>query len=180
VKKASHFSVYNNLAGVLPLTAYPSAFPGQYTVGAGEVRVGTGPVGTKRGDTAYDLTVVGPNRFLRRYVGDTEGAGADVWVEASYYDEERHGHECNDEPKLKLMFRNNGTKSVAFTIAFNNYSSRARQTVRVNAHDRETWVLDACGGADGWYDLTITVSNDASWSQRLTGHLETGRASVSG
>jgi phospholipase C len=69
---------------------------------------------------------------------------------------------------------------VTFTITFNNYSARSHQAVRVNAHDRETWILDACGDADGWYDLTLTVSNDSSWSQRLTGHVETGRASVSG
>ncbi|MEI9940328.1 MAG: phospholipase domain-containing protein [Pseudomonadota bacterium] len=188
-KKASHFSVYNNLAGVPSLAAYPAAFPGQYTVGAGEVNIGTGVVGASPGDTAYDITVVGPNRFLRRYVGDTEGAGADARVKVSYYDEDQHGHEyddhndhndCNDEPKLKLSLFNDGKRNVTFTITFNNYSSRSHQTVKVNGHDRETWVLDACGDTDGWYDLTITVSNDSSWSQRLTGHLETGRASISG
>jgi phospholipase C len=180
VTKASHFSVYNNLAAVPSLAAYPGAFPGQYTVAAREVSVGTGMVGASPGDTAYDITVVGPNRFLRRYVGDTEGAGADVWVEASYYDADQHGHESNTQPKLKLLLKNDTKRSVTFTITFNNYSSRARQTVRVNAHDREAWVLDACGNSDGWYDLTITVSNDPSWWQRLTGHLETGRASISG
>jgi phospholipase C len=33
---------------------------------------------------------------------------------------------------------------------------------------------------DGWYDFTITVDSDASWSRRFTGHIETGTASVSG
>ena len=75
---------------------------------------------------------------------------------------------------------NDAKKSVTFTITFNNYSARAHETVKVHARDRETWVLDACGSSDGWYDLTITLSSDPSWSQRLTGHLETGRASVSG
>lgn len=184
VTKASHFSVYNNLAAVPSLSAYPAAFPGQYTVGAGEVTVGTGAVGARPGDTAYDITVVGPNRFLRRYIGDSEGAGADAWVEASYYDESKHGHGCHDrdaQPKLRLLFRNDAAKSVSFTITFNNYASHAKsQTVRVAAHRREEWELDVCGDADGWYDLTITLNTDASWSQRLTGHLETGRASVSG
>ena len=59
----------------------PDAFPGQYTVGAGEMSVGTGRIGASPSDTAYDITVVGPNRFLRRYIGDTEGAGADAWVQ---------------------------------------------------------------------------------------------------
>ena len=34
--KASHFAVYNNLADVPPLSAYPGAFPAQYTVPAGK------------------------------------------------------------------------------------------------------------------------------------------------
>jgi len=33
---------------------------------------------------------------------------------------------------------------------------------------------------NGWYDLTVTVSSDGSFSQRLVGHIETGAASVSG
>jgi len=184
--KASHFSVYNNLAGVPSLAAYPGAFPSQYTLGVGEVQVGTGMVGASPGDTSYDITVVGPNRFLRRYTGDTEGAGADVWVKATYYEDDHHGHERDerhdrdDQPKLELLLSNDGKRNVTFTITFNNYSSRAAQTVRVSARDKETWLLDACGNSDGWYDLTITLSNDSSWSQRLTGHLETGRASISG
>ncbi|MGW1882266.1 hypothetical protein [Streptomyces sp. NPDC001970] len=32
----------------------------------------------------------------------------------------------------------------------------------------------------GWYDLTVTVNSGAAWSQRFTGHIETGAASVSG
>ncbi|MFD0528401.1 hypothetical protein ACFQ1I_17290 [Kitasatospora arboriphila] len=33
---------------------------------------------------------------------------------------------------------------------------------------------------NGWYDFTVTVDSDPTWSQRFTGHLETGAASVSG
>ena len=180
VAKASHFAVYNNLAGVPSLAAYPGAFPGQYTIGAGDVSVGTAAVGASPGDTAYDITVVGPNRFLRRYVGDTQGAGADARVKATYYEPDRHRHGGSDQPKLKLLLCNDARKKVTFTITYNNYSSRSPQTVRINGRDSEECLLDACGDSDGWYDLTITVSSDSSWSQRLTGHLETGRASISG
>jgi len=186
VTKASHFSVYNNLAGVPSLAAYPGAFPGQYTLAAGETRVGTGAVGASPGDTSYDITVVGPNRFLRRYVGNTKGIGANVWIVATYYEADQHGqhgqhgHGSNAQPKLKLWLHNDTGKGVTFTIAFNNYSARSRETVRVAAGHKEAWDLDACGNSDGWYDLTITLSGDSGWSQRLTGHLETGRASISG
>jgi phospholipase C len=180
VTKASHFAVYNNLAGAVPIAAYPGAFPNQYTVPAGETVTGTGAIGATAGDTAYDITIVGPNRFLRRYVGNTETAGADASVEAVYYDSVEHGHVSNGQPKLKLWLYNDASKKVTFTITFNNYSSHGPQKVMVAGNGKEAWVLDACGDSHGWYDLTVTVSSDSGWSQRLTGHLENGRASVSG
>jgi hypothetical protein len=35
-------------------------------------------------------------------------------------------------------------------------------------------------GSGGWYDLTVTASTDASWSQRFVGHLENGQPSITG
>jgi phospholipase C len=178
VTKASHFAVYNNLGGAPSLAAYPSAFPGQYTVPAGGTLSGTGAVGASAEDTAYDITVVGPNRFLRRYIGDA--ASANARVEAVYYDSADHGHVSNGQPKLKLWLHNDSSAKVSFKVTFNNYSSQRPQTVAVAAQGKEAWVLDSCSDADGWYDVTVTVSSDSSFSQRLTGHLETGRPSVTG
>jgi phospholipase C len=180
VTKASHFAVYNNLAGVPALSAYPGAFPSQYTVAAGKTLRGTGVVGAGDGGTAYDITVVGPNRFLRRYTGDVTSAGVSASVEAVYYDALAFLPVLLVEPKLALRLKNESGAHVTFTITFNNYSTREPQHVAVRARDVGTWVLDSCLEADGWYDLTITLSSDASWSQRLTGHLETGRPSITG
>jgi phospholipase C len=178
--KASHFAVYNNLAGVPPLSAYPGAFPGQYTVPAGKTQSAKGRVGAGPGDTAYDITVVGPNRFLRRYIGDIASAGADLRVEALYAGAVQHGRVLHRPPKLELSLYNDTTQHVIFTLTFNNYSLRRPQHVSVAGRQKESWVLDSCSEADGWYDLTVTVSSDSSWSQRLTGHLETGQPSISG
>jgi phospholipase C len=180
VTKASHFAVYNNLGGAPSIAAYPGAFPSQYTVSAGQTLTGTGAVGATPDDTAYDITVVGPNRFLRRFIGNVDSAGADAWVEATYYDSAEHGHVSNGQPKLKLWLFNDASEKVTFTIAFNNYSKQRAQAVSVAAGGKAAWVLDACGDSNGWYDLTVTVSSDSGWSQRLTGHLENGRPSVSG
>ncbi|MGW2857290.1 phospholipase domain-containing protein [Streptomyces sp. NPDC001215] len=32
----------------------------------------------------------------------------------------------------------------------------------------------------GWYDFTVTVNADSSFSRRFVGHIETGAASVTG
>ncbi|MCL2447854.1 MAG: phospholipase C, phosphocholine-specific [Polyangiaceae bacterium] len=175
VTKASHFAVYNNLGGAPTYADYPAAFPRQYTVPAGRAQSGTGIVGASAGDTAYDITVVGPNRFLRRYIGNVEGAGTHARVEATYYDAEN----AYGQGKLKLSLHNDSRSQVTFTIAFNNYSSRNPQRVTVEPRGHEPWVLDGAG-SEGWYDVTVTVSSDSGWSQRLTGHLETGRPSITG
>jgi phospholipase C len=173
--KASHFSVYNNRSGVRALSAYPAAFPGQYTVPTGQTITGAGAVGASAGDTAYDITVVGPNRFLRRYIGDAAGAGANVSVTADFYD-----GNSSARPKLKLWLENNGVMSVAFTVTSNHYATLSPQEVDVDHGGKEAWVFDALSNSDGWYDVTVTVNSDASWSQRLVGHLETGETSISG
>ncbi|MEU8060626.1 phosphocholine-specific phospholipase C [Microbispora bryophytorum] len=175
VTKASHFAVYNNRAGLPTLAQYPAAFPGQYTVAAKSTLSGTGAVGSSADDTAYDITVTGPNRFLRRFVGDVTTAGKDLVVEADYYD-----GKSTKNPKLKLWLRNNGDTRVTFTITHNNYSSGKPQTVKVNAHGKEAWTVNPVKESDGWYDVTVTADNDGGWSQRFVGHIETGEASVTG
>ncbi|GGO31034.1 phosphocholine-specific phospholipase C [Microbispora bryophytorum] len=175
VTKASHFSVYNNRAGLPTLAQYPAAFPGQYTVAARSTMSGTGPVGSSADDTAYDITVTGPNRFLRRFVGDVTTAGKDLVVEADYYD-----GKSTKNPKLKLWLHNNGDTRVTFTITHNNYISGKPQTVKVNAHGKEAWTVNPVKESDGWYDVTVTADNDEGWSQRFVGHLETGEASITG
>jgi hypothetical protein len=32
----------------------------------------------------------------------------------------------------------------------------------------------------GWYDLSVAISGDDSWSRRYSGHLEDGKASITG
>ncbi|MBS0446331.1 MAG: phospholipase C, phosphocholine-specific [Proteobacteria bacterium] len=174
VTKASHFAVYNNLAGVPSLATYPVGFPGQYTVSANKMVAGAGDVGASAGDTAYDITVVGANRFLRRYTGNTAGAGVALSVRAVYYEGGHFG-----QPKLKLWLVNGGAAPVTFTIAASNYQSLTQQ-VMVGAHRKEAFEIDPVAQSSGWYDLRITVSSDSNWSQRLTGHLENGRASITG
>jgi phospholipase C len=32
----------------------------------------------------------------------------------------------------------------------------------------------------GWYDQSVTINRDGSWSRRYVGHLENGQASITG
>jgi phospholipase C len=180
VRKASHFAVYNNAAPDQALADYPAKFPGQYTVEPshtvwnksvpGSVEIGAGA-----GDGKYDLTIVGPNRFLRQFTGDVNGDGKTAQVEAAYY-----GGGFSPKPKLSLTLTNSGRKAVTFTVVSNNYSKDRAKTYHVPAHGRATHTVEPFVSSHGWYDLSVTMSGDDSWSRRYTGHLEDGTDSVTG
>jgi phospholipase C len=180
VRKASHFAVYNNLAGVPALADYPAKFPGQYTIEpsssvATGTQTGTAPAGAAPGDTTYDITVTGPNRFLRRFTGDTAAAGARLSVRAEYVE-----GSFGAGPRLRLTLANRGEQVVTFTITANAYSKDQPRTYRTTAHRSAVYSADPLQTSGGWYDLTVTASTDASWSQRFVGHLENGTSSVTG
>lgn len=82
--------------------------------------------------------------------------------------------------RLVLSLTNGGTDAVTFTVAPDNYSADRPRTFRVPAHGRATHVVDPLESSHGWYDLSVTISGDGSWSRRYTGHLENGSDSITG
>jgi phospholipase C len=174
VSRASHFSVYDNRAAGGDLTAYPAATPGQYTVAAGGSVSASAPVSGR-----YDLTVVGPNRFLRHFTGDTTRAGATAQVTASYQPSSGQ-HGPGRDPVLALELANEGGSAVTFTVTSNHYGRHGGRTYRVPGHGHATYLADPLATSDGWYDVTVTVSGDSTWSRRYVGHLENGQPSITG
>ena len=165
-RNAAHFSVYAN--------AHRSGGPWQYTVPRDGTVSDFFNCGTGYGDGAYDLTVVGPNRFLRRFQGNATTAGAQLSLTAAY---QRAGTAGTG---LFLTFANQGTQRAVFTITSTNYRTGDPDTHKVNAGASSTYSAAVNGSAHGWYDLTVTCDLDPAWSQRLTGHVEDGNDGVSG
>jgi phospholipase C len=167
VARACHFAVYNN-AG--------STTPRQYTVGPSQsgrahvtnAAVNLGPLPDSGG---YDLTVLGPNRFLRRFVGNLSHGDTTSSVQVAIT--------SGDKPVLAFTLRNAGAAPVIFTIR-QAYYSTGTDKIRVLPGHQGRYVLNTMGPSNGWYDVTVTVSGDSSWSRRYVGHLETGRPSVTG
>lgn len=180
VCKASHFAVYHNISPDQSLADYPAKFPGQYTVKAStssrtepvkaSVEIGAGVGGGK-----YDLTIVGPNRFMRRFAGDTNAAGRAAQVQAVYHD-----GGFGPRPKLLLRLINTGPKSVTFTVTAQNYSHDRPQTYHVPPHGTAVHSVNPLRVSNGWYDLIVRLRGDSSWSRHYVGHLEDGSASVTG
>ncbi|RUL77659.1 phosphocholine-specific phospholipase C [Dyella choica] len=168
----------------VPLAIYANAHrsggPWQYTVDA----YGNGSngavsdyfnVGSGYGSGSYDLTVVGPNRFLRRFAGDLNNAGRNCSVTSSYAIDPVSG-----QLAIYFALSNAGSESATFTLSANNYTSEGPWTYDVAAGATVDTYFAAVAKTDGWYDFTLTLGNDSSWIRRYTGHLETGNASVTG
>jgi phospholipase C len=119
--------------------------------------------------------IVGPNRFLRHFTGDVSAPGVTAQVTAAYY---QGGF--GPAPILALRLANGGRQTVTFTVTSNHYSHGPARTDHVPPHGNATHVAAPILSSGGWYDLSVTISGDSSWSRRYVGHLENGQPSITG
>ena len=160
-----HHSIYPN--------NYRSDGPWQYDVKNGSPVSDYFSVQTY-GAGKYDLSVYGPNGFLRRFIGDINAAGAAVEVTSSY------DFTTSGQAKLILTMTNNSTSSVTFTVASNGYRGDGPWTYTLTAGSTLTDYWNVQLYTNCWYDFTATVSIDPLFSRRFVGHVELGTESVSG
>jgi phospholipase C len=143
--------------------------PWTYTVGPNARLFDTWTFGTA-GPASYDLSVHGPNGFLRSFKGSLAGRGnANLTVKAT----------CDavvEHPGITLDIQNRSAKASKLTIL----DAYTHQTVTevVQPGRTLTW-HSSLAGSFGWYDLTIQDESDSSFVQRIAGHVETGHDSVS-
>ncbi|WP_371103048.1 phosphocholine-specific phospholipase C [Streptomyces sp. PU_AKi4] len=112
---------------------------------------------------SYDLTVHGPNGFLRVFRGPNGVAGCEVTA--------RH---TGDD--VRLTFANGGPGTARLRVA-DGYGGRPTTvTVRPGATVHRTVDLRA---SHRWYDLTVTSAAEPAFLRRFAGHVENGRPGVS-
>ncbi|WP_406067234.1 phospholipase C, phosphocholine-specific [Streptomyces sp. NBC_01020] len=166
-KSAAHFSIHPN--------AYRSTEPWQYTVDPGGTATDYFNIGAGYGSGKYDFTLMGPNRFQRRFAGDASKAGKAVEVAAKYAAAPDTGKQA-----IWFTFTNTSSAAVKFTVKAANYRSDGPWTYTVAAGGTAEDYFNAVALSKGWYDFTVTADCDSTWSRRYTGHIETGAPSVSG
>jgi phospholipase C len=163
-KAGACFHVSSSLRGDGPWT---------YTVEAGK-SLSDYWTSSNSGD-AYDLSVSGPNGFLRQFSGKQPDAAADrrriALPEVALTEGRRPG-------ELRLVVSNDGGRPCAITVEANDYLHEPPRRFWLQAGKRIESHWDI-GGCDHWYDLTATCDTDELFLRRFAGHRETGRASVS-
>ncbi|MGX5187097.1 phosphocholine-specific phospholipase C [Streptomyces avermitilis] len=135
--------------------------PWTYTTEAGKTVSDTWNSAYSNG--SYDLTVHGPNGFLRVFKGPGGAAGPEVTAR----------HVGSD---VRLIFTNKGPGTVRLELT-DGYGGKPRSfKVRSGATVKHTVDLRA---ARRWYDLTVVSDADAGFLRRFAGHVENGLPGVS-
>lgn len=116
-------------------------------------------------DGSYDLSVFGPNGFLRTFRGPNKKAGPEVIA--------RHDGTTGD---VELTFTNAGGTDVHLKLT-NAYGGTA-QAVKVKAGATVRHTVDL-RRTRRWYDLTVRSDADTGFLRRFAGHVETGAPGTS-
>jgi phospholipase C len=132
-----------------------------YTVEAGKRISDRHPAGAD----GYDLTLHGPNGFLRQFRG-----GPELLLDAA------HRHDAN-LGVLTVRIANVSAAPLEARIA--NAYAPVPAKVRGLAPGAVTLVPWPIAAADHWYDIEVTVAGHPRFLRRLAGHVETGAPSRS-
>jgi phospholipase C len=141
----------------------PKSAPRRYAVSAGDrLRDAWQPVGKER---RYDLTVYGPNGYLRRFRG-LLGTAELPEAQVGYID---------GDATVLLTLTNSSSQTI--TVVVEERYSSARQSIAISPSKKmeQPWRLKS---SSGWYDITVR-SDDTNYLRRFAGHVETGRSSTS-
>lgn len=158
-KQAAVFHVYNRL----DLTAIPR----RYMVEAGKQLDDV----WNATNGQYDLWVLGPNGFHRAFKGNLSQANQTQALPEIRVCVE----EC--DANLYLKVRHDGSKSVKLTVKANAYLANKTWTIETDHSEKElVWDMSEFGG---WYDFTVTLADDATFSRRFAGRIETQEDSIS-
>jgi phospholipase C len=137
--------------------------PWTYTAEAGKELSDTW--NTAWSDGVYDLSVHGPNGFLRVFKGPGGAPGPEVTA--------RHVRASGD---VELTMTNHGDADCRLTVTNAYGGSKETYTVRAGGRTVQTVSLRS---SRRWYDLSVSSDTDQSWLRRFAGHVETGTPGVS-
>jgi phospholipase C len=145
-------------------SANPADNVRMYTVEPGKKLTGTWSVGAQ-----YDLSVYGPNGFLRHFKGTVAAHSAVLDVRSEY------GRDDHGSIKLRIVNAGTSKATVAVTDAYTG-DNDLRLLWPGQTFEDDNRRLDRFYN---WYDLVVRVIEDRTFECRLAGHLETGEDSFS-
>lgn len=125
-------------------------------------------------NNSYHLQVYGPNGFFREFIGSIADPG--IYIHCKY--ETQKANAAKLTGNIVLSIDNATGKAQTIEIIDNAYKApvitKALSAVSGNTMPSATINLSK---SFGWYDFTIRVKGNNSFSKRYAGHVETGKES---
>jgi phospholipase C len=123
--------------------------------------------------SSYNLSVYGPNGFVRYFNGSIGPHAAILDIVSSSHSE---GRDSDHRHSIEWKIRNVATHHAEVSVLDAYTGDVSRRFL----HPGETFE-DELGlhRFHGWYDLIVTVEEDSTFKYRLAGHVETGEDSFS-
>ena len=116
---------------------------------------------------AYDLSVYGPNGFLRSFKGSTSGKNKANLRNQHRYDNVGHG--------ITLEIANRGATCQVSHLRRLLRKEQITHNLRAGEALTKHWNLKK---SYGWYDFVIEVNTDPTFQRHIAGHVETGEESM--
>jgi phospholipase C len=113
----------------------------------------------------YDLSVHGPNGFLRRFQGGRAGDRVRLDVTAEDRDDD-----------LRVTITNPTNRRVTARVTDGYTGRHSDRQLQPRGSWSTTWSTKK---VFGWYDVTVQAASDTGFAYRLAGHVEDGRDSAS-
>jgi phospholipase C len=144
-----------------------SSGPWTYTVEAGQSLSDSWTLAqTNQG--RYDLSVYGPNGFLRAFRGSiAQQTFTNLDIDSRY---------DVDDYELVVVITNRGSTPCGVNTANAYDGDTDSRLLRPAQSFHKRWSLNS---SFGWYDVTIAIDIDRNFLRRLAGHLENGKDSAS-
>jgi phospholipase C len=142
----------------------PADLVRQYTVEAGKTLSDTWNV-----DSTYNLSVYGPNGFVRYYNGSIGASAAVLDLVSSYGSYNYWG-------TISWQITNAGSDQAEVSVLDAYTGKVSTQLLQPSGTFQGGLVLLQFYG---WYDFIVTVAGDSTFQYRFAGHVETGRSSFS-
>jgi phospholipase C len=135
-----------------------------YAVAAGESVAGAWALDGFE-SSVYDLHIHGPNGFYRAFAGTASDPPLDL-----------HCEYAESTGDIELLASNQGDACV-LQLTDNAYSARS-QLISVAKNGQAITRLDL-SGSHSWYDFTVRIVGNESYSRRFSGRVETGKSGFS-
>lgn len=120
----------------------------------------------------YHLCIHGPNGFFRQYKGDRY----DPALTIDCTSEREKSPTRRPTGNLVLLIHNTASTTAPIRLVDNAYGRSAQEILIGPGKSKE--ILITLNTTAGWYDFTLTMKGNDTFSKQYAGHIETGSASI--